>query len=103
MDGDVYYTVVANSFVHLVMYFYYALQVLGIKVSWDMLVTLLQMFQFVTMNAQAIYILYYQCPYPNRVTSFYLVYIISLFFLFGNFLIRKHFFGPKKDKAAKKA
>ncbi len=72
------------------MYFYYGLKVLGIKVSWDIAVTSLQMFQFLTMNAQAIYILVNGCPYPNRVTGFYLVYIMSLFALFANFFIQKY-------------
>ncbi len=90
MDGDVYYTIVANSFVHLVMYSYYALKVLGVKITWDFAVTALQMFQFLTMNAQAIYIMTQGCAYPYRVTAYYLGYIISLFALFANFFVRKH-------------
>ena len=37
------------------------------------LVTQLQMFQFLTMNGQAIYMLYFKCPYPSNITWFYLV------------------------------
>ena len=80
------------------MYFYYALKVLGIQVSWDIAVTSLQMFQFLTMNVQAIYILYFGCPYPNRVTAFYLVYIISLFALFAHFFINKYSGRGKSSK-----
>jgi elongation of very long chain fatty acids protein 4 len=102
MDGDVWYTIVANSFVHMVMYFYYGLKVLGIPVSWDIAVTSLQMFQFLTMNAQAIYILTQNCAYPHRVTAYYLAYIISLFALFGEFFYSKYVKKASKP-AAKKA
>jgi hypothetical protein len=30
-DGDVYYTIIANSLVHAVMYFYYLLTCFGIR------------------------------------------------------------------------
>lgn len=30
-DGDVYYTIIANSFVHLVMYYYYTCTCFGFK------------------------------------------------------------------------
>lgn len=116
-DGDVYYTVVANSFVHLVMYGYYFLSIIfpregaggarggvGALVSFvGKYVTQLQMFQFVTMNAQAVYILANNCAYPHPVTYFYLVYILSLFGLFAQFYVRKWFGGKGNKKGAKTA
>jgi hypothetical protein len=56
---------------------------------WGKNLTQLQMLQFLTMNAQAIYILAFDCPYPRRVTIFYLIYIISLFALFLQFYLAR--------------
>jgi choline-glycine betaine transporter len=49
----------------------------------------MQMIQFITMNAQAIYIIAMDCPYPKPLTIFYLCYIISLFTLFFRFYIAR--------------
>jgi elongation of very long chain fatty acids protein 4 len=86
-DGDVYYTIVLNSFVHFVMYGYYQLTTLNIPVpkTIKMLVTKLQMFQFVTMNGQAIYLLTMGCEYPRTLTYIYFIYILSLLVLFQDF------------------
>jgi len=94
-DGDIYLTIVLNSFVHLVMYSYYLLATLSIQVPWKNYITLLQMGQFLLMNAQAIYLLYFKCPFPRNVTFFYLFYIISLFILFQNFY--KKTYTPKSN------
>jgi elongation of very long chain fatty acids protein 4 len=95
-DGDVYYTIVANSFVHLVMYFYYLVASFGIKVTWGKYVTQMQMVQFVTMNLQALTILFRPCAYPHPVTWFYLVYILSLLGLFASFYVRRWAATPAK-------
>lgn len=87
-DGDVYYTIIANSFVHLVMYYYYLQQTLLIDVWWKKYLTQLQMVQFVTMMSQAVYILYNRCPYPRAVTLLYLFYIFSLLILFMRFYFK---------------
>jgi len=89
-DGDIYLTVVLNSFVHLVMYSYYFLSTLGYNAWWKNYITLLQMGQFLIMNAQAIYILATGCPFPHNITWMYLIYIISLFLLFQNFYQRTY-------------
>jgi hypothetical protein len=52
-------------------------------------VTMLQMGQFVTMIAQALYILQFECPYPRRVTLFYGYYIMSLLVLFAHFFVNR--------------
>lgn len=69
------------------------------------LVTNLQLIQFVTMMAQAVYILVMGCPYHHRITWVYLVYILSLLVLFKRFHTREY--GDKdskgKGKGSKKA
>eukprot|EP00052_Salpingoeca_macrocollata_P031319 m.322456 g.322456 ORF g.322456 m.322456 type:complete len:308 (-) comp26995_c0_seq1:30-953(-) len=102
-DGDVYYTVVLNSFVHLVMYAYYFCTTMNITLPSFLkpMVTYLQMSQFVTMNAQAIYILAMGCPYPNRITWGYLIYILSLLVLFANFAKKTYGKAAKGEKPKK--
>ena len=91
----------ANSFVHLVMYFYYGCTTLGLK-PFANVVTELQLTQFVTMMLQAVTILALDCAYPHRVTAYYLGYIMSLFGLFRAFYTVKYV-APKKAAAGGEA
>jgi elongation of very long chain fatty acids protein 4 len=96
-DGDVYYTIVANSFIHFIMYAYYGLTTVNVPIrKFGFVVTNAQLFQFVTMMFQALMILFYPgCnQYPRNVTIFYLFYILSLFLLFSDFKGKR--FGDKK-------
>ena len=81
------------------MYFYYGCACIGVK-PFANVVTELQLTQFVTMMAQATFILGYGCAYPNRVTAYYLGYILSLFVLFRAFYTVKYV--APKEKGAKK-
>jgi hypothetical protein len=84
------------------VYFYYGCACIGVK-PFANVVTELQLTQFVTMMAQAIFILGYGCAYPNRVTAYYLGYILSLFVLFRAFYDNKYVApaaGGGKAKAA---
>jgi elongation of very long chain fatty acids protein 4 len=91
-DGDIYYTIILNSFIHLVMYSYYEATTFNITVPKFLkkIVTNLQRIQFVTMMAQAALMLAMQCDYPSRITWLYLFYIISLFYLFTQFSNREY-------------
>jgi len=101
-DGDVYLTIVLNSFVHLVMYSYYFFTTFGISVPWKNYITILQMVQFLIMNAQAIYmIVFAACPFPFRIMVAYLIYIISLFILFYDFY-RKTYSASRGKRAESK-
>ncbi len=82
------------------VYFYYGCTTVGLK-PFANVVTELQLTQFVTMMTQAIVILAFGCAYPNRVTGYYLAYILSLFMLFRAFYTVKYV--APKDKGAKKA
>jgi elongation of very long chain fatty acids protein 4 len=97
-DGDIYYTVVLNAFIHFMMYFYYFLRTFNIAVPtpMKMFVTNSQLIQFVTMMGQAVYILAVPCAFPNRITAFYLGYIFTLFLLFSDF--KKKEYSPDKKK-----
>lgn len=104
-DGDVYLTIVLNSFVHFVMYFYYFLspwfKAAKYTPWWKFLITQLQLVQFFIMNGQAIYLLTNGCAYPERMTWSYLLYIDTLIILFGWFSYVNYCKKtPRKDKRA---
>jgi elongation of very long chain fatty acids protein 4 len=97
-DGDIYYTVILNAFIHFMMYLYYFLRTFNVAVPTAMkkFVTNSQLIQFVTMMGQAVYILGIGCPFPNRITGMYLGYIMTLFYLFSDFK-KKTYVDKKKN------
>lgn len=60
------------------------------------LVTNIQLFQFFTMLFQAGYLLFFDCPYPKRVTMAYFVYICTLVVLFLDFSKKTYSKGSSK-------
>jgi hypothetical protein len=104
-SGDIYYPIIANSFIHVVMYFYYFLSSVGPKPWWAKYLTMMQMIQFVTMIGQCVYLVVFSgpgCDFPFRLLVLYLVYIFSLLALFLQFYFSKHGTGakPKSTKQA---
>ena len=99
-DGDVFYAMGANAFIHTIMYGYYLARLLNVPMPKFMkpMVTNMQIFQFVTMLAHAAYSLTYNCPYPPRMTVFYFLYVCSMLFLFVDFANTNYCKFPKKVK-----
>jgi len=95
-DGDVYFTIVANGGIHTVMYAYYFVSMHTRDIWWKKYLTMAQLTQFVSMNAQALYILLtpHCSQSPPRVTKLYFGYIFSLFCLFMHFYVNSY----TKDK-----
>jgi elongation of very long chain fatty acids protein 4 len=104
-DGDIFLTIVLNSFIHFIMYGYYAFTSLPVIGKFRIfklvkpLITNCQMIQFLCMNAQAFALLANDCPFPKRITILYIPYIFSLLLLFANFSKKTY---KKGDKANKK-
>ena len=103
-DGDVYFSTLFNCIVHMIMYSYYQCTTLEIPVPKPIkkMITKLQMIQFVSMNIQAIWVLFIcECekPLPTNLTLVYLAYIFSLFLLFNDFSSKeyKDIDGAKKE------
>jgi elongation of very long chain fatty acids protein 4 len=108
-DGDVYLTILLNGFIHTVMYTYYFICMhtkvpetgKSLPIWWKSSLTMMQMIQFISMMSQAIYLLTnsHCIGHSFRVTALYLVYILSLFFLFAQFFVSSYM-KPKKKKSA---
>lgn len=121
-DGDIFFTILLNAFIHAIMYTYYfiTLQIpkkgsgkpgsVGsgkpiFSLWWKKYTTQLQMLQFSMMISQAVYSHFMICPvYSKRLNLIYLFYIISLFLLFANFYSRSYSkkSSPKNKKKNKK-
>lgn len=95
--GDAYYSVVLNSFVHVVMYTYYGLSsAIGPVPSvrkrwlwWGSYLTRFQMAQFVSMMLHSCYLLA-TGTYVAFIAKVQLGYMVTLLALFANFYVRKH-------------
>jgi len=108
-DADIYLTIILNGFIHTVMYTYYFICMhtrdpktgKSIPIWWKSSLTMMQLFQFVTMMSQGIYLLFTGCNQTSpRVVVAYVVYILSLFFLFAQFFVASYMKKPKKSKIA---
>jgi len=106
-DGDIYLTIALNGFIHTVMYTYYFICMhtkdpktgKSLPIWWKSSLTLLQLIQFITMMSQGSYLVIKGCDSLSiRITATYVVYILSLFFLFAQFFVSSYM-TPKKKKA----
>jgi elongation of very long chain fatty acids protein 4 len=98
-DGDIYFTVVLNGFIHFVMYSYYFLTAFNIHVPTFIKksITNMQLVQFVCMETQGAYILFFGCPSPQKIVIFYMAYISTMLILFADFK-RRTYGNSKKAK-----
>jgi elongation of very long chain fatty acids protein 4 len=102
-DGDVYLTIVLNGLIHTIMYTYYFVSLHTKDIWWKEALTMGQMIQFILMNLQAGYLLYLpESPFPRNIIIAYLVYILSLLFLFANFYIVSYVTKGNKSNHKKK-
>jgi hypothetical protein len=109
-DGDIYLTIVLNGFIHTVMYTYYFICMhtkvpetgKSLPIWWKSSLTLMQLFQFVTMMSQGGYLLATGCSNISlRVVATYVTYILTLFFLFAQFFVASYMTKPKKGGKGK--
>ena len=79
-----------NTFVHIVMYFYYMLAAMGPQMQkylwWKKYLTLLQMVQFIMVMVHAFQLLFYNpCNYPIAFVWWIGAHAVMFYFLFSNF------------------
>ncbi|RZB40104.1 ELO domain containing protein [Asbolus verrucosus] len=83
-----------NTFVHIIMYFYYMLSALGPEVQkylwWKRYLTTLQMVQFVAIMVHAFQLLFTDCNYPRAFVWWIGMHAVMFFFLFKEFYIQTY-------------
>jgi elongation of very long chain fatty acids protein 7 len=78
-----------NTFVHVFMYFYYAISALGPKYQkylwWKRYLTALQLLQFILVMVHSFQLLFIDCNYPRAFVFWIGGHAIMFFFLFADF------------------
>lgn len=93
-----------NTFVHIIMYFYYMLAAFGPHMQkylwWKKYLTSLQMIQFVCILIHAFQLFFIECDYPKAFAWWIGGHAVMFYFLFSNFYKETYVKKPKKDGAA---
>ncbi len=91
-----------NSFVHVVMYFYYGVSALGPQYQkylwWKKYITKIQLTQFFIIIVHTIQFFFIECDFPKIFTAMIIFYAVIFTALFSNFYIQAYIKGSKKVK-----
>ncbi len=83
-----------NSFVHVIMYFYYGVAACGPQYQkylwWKKYITKLQLAQFLIVSIHSIQFFFIPCDYPLFFSYWTLVYAMIFMVLFANFYIQSY-------------
>jgi elongation of very long chain fatty acids protein 4 len=83
-----------NSFVHIPMYYYYAMMALGNKsvLKWKKYVTVLQLVQFSILVVHSLYFMFFapSCAWPKVWPTIYLFHAFLFLYLFGSFYVKNY-------------
>ncbi|XP_059142596.1 elongation of very long chain fatty acids protein 4-like [Physella acuta] len=94
-----------NSFIHAVMYTYYALAAFGPEMRkylwWKKYLTKMQISQFVIFLSQGVLNAIYECPFSKAFVYAVFIYTFTILLLFINFYVRAYIMSPKPVSAAK--
>jgi elongation of very long chain fatty acids protein 4 len=100
--GDSYFGATVNSFIHIIMYGYYTLALLGVNCPWKKWITTCQMIQFCVCFSHSCYVVY-KGNAPIILPLAQAFVMVNMLVLFGNFYF-KSYVKPKGDsKLEKKA
>jgi len=82
--GDAYFGAMVNSFVHVIMYSYYLLALLGIQCPWKQYITQVQLVQFVVCLMSALYCMIRE-TYPAALCCVQIFVMMNMLVLFVDF------------------
>ncbi|XP_034478805.1 elongation of very long chain fatty acids protein F-like isoform X4 [Drosophila innubila] len=94
--GQFFTMALANTFVHIVMYFYYMISAIytGIKRSlwWKKYITKIQIIQFVSVSLHSVYILVFnpKCEFPVALHFLILAQCVIFITMFSNFYMKTY-------------
>ncbi|XP_028404844.1 elongation of very long chain fatty acids protein 4-like [Dendronephthya gigantea] len=91
--GQSFFSCMANSFVHIIMYVYYAMSAVPLLKKylwWKKYLTQLQLIQFVCIIVQTQYAIQTNCVYPTFLLWVFSAYIFSFILLFSNFYFKSY-------------
>ncbi|XP_016995627.2 very long chain fatty acid elongase 4 [Drosophila takahashii] len=101
--GSTYVPAMINSFIHIIMYSYYALSVLGPRVQkflrWKRYLTRLQLVQFIFIFLWASQMLLRGCEYGTWITLSMAIYSLPFLFMFGKFYVQNYRVATVEKKA----
>lgn len=90
-----------NTFVHIVMYFYYMISAMGPEyqkyIWWKKYLTSFQMLQFVAIFAHQFQLLFTECDYPKTFMIWIAIHGLMFLFLFSDFYKVNYSKVPKKE------
>ncbi|XP_022214320.2 elongation of very long chain fatty acids protein [Drosophila obscura] len=96
-----------NSFVHIVMYFYYMIAAMGPKyqkfIWWKKYLTTFQMVQFVAIFTHQFQLLFRDCDYPKGFMVWIGLHGVMFLFLFSDFYKAKYLNAARRRRQAVKA
>jgi len=97
LGGDTYFGSGVNSFIHIIMYGYYTLALLGVSCPWKKWITNCQMAQFCLVFSHSCYVVYNgNAPLILPLAQAFVM--LNMLVLFGMFYVKKYS-KPGKDKA----
>lgn len=89
-----------NSFVHIIMYFYYMVAAMGPKykkyIWWKKYMTWLQLAQFGIMLVYLLFITFFNCKMHKSLTFFFVGNVVIFIYLFSDFY-RKSYIKNKQN------
>ncbi|XP_044754503.1 elongation of very long chain fatty acids protein [Coccinella septempunctata] len=98
--GQITFNAVVNSFVHIIMYFYYMVSACGPRYQkylwWKKYITTLQLAQFVVCFFHSLQILFYDCGYPRSMLFLTIPNCILFYSLFSDFYSKAYRKNSKK-------
>lgn len=98
-DADIYFTIVLNGTIHFIMYGYYLATTFNVPVPMliKKSITNAQLVQFLGMECQGAYILFFGCDSPRNIVIMYMLYISTMLALFLNFKSKTYSSGKKGE------
>lgn len=83
-----------NSFVHIVMYFYYMVAAMGPKYRkylwWKKYMTWMQLIQFTIMLTYLVLLVIFDCKFSRSLTFFFVGNVVIFLYLFSRFYVQAY-------------